>query len=543
MIIRKLTLIAVLFVSAASTYAQVIQPVVTDDMIPSGRSDQNDNFKSGSYPFPARPRSMWEIGLHGGVPVIIGDVRTDPFGTGHIAWGAGAYVRKGLGYVTSLRLDYIHGTTYGQSYESGPYLDNKVLNGSKPYSVDYTGNPWIPNYKSVTDELSLDFMVNINNVNFHRSMPKLNVYGFGGIGVFLFNTYYDALDANGNIYDYTGVLGTGNANDTKSDRLSMLKDLQDGTYETHAEVADPHKYGGTKDNGDQGTLNPVLSVGAGITYRLGSHVKLGIEHRASYYFDDLADGQRWAGDGKFTPHYDFWHYTSINLGIDLGGKSTEPTWWVNPLNYVYQKLSDLSPENLLKDSDDDGVIDYLDKEPNTPAGTPVDTHGVTLDSDKDGCPDSEDPEPFSTPALPIENCQNVWMTEDKVNQLIDDRLKNIPSAATNWYLPMIFFDFDKYNIRPDAVPQLEYIAEIMKRYPKLKIEVVGNTDVRGGENYNMKLSENRAKSAITYLTQKYGIPESSFVMKYNGESDPIITNAHSEQEHQQNRRVEFHIAG
>ena len=67
------------------------------------------------------------------------------------------------------------------------------------------------------------------------------------------------------------------------------------------------------------------------------------------------------------------------------------------MGFIYSKLNEFDIANLLADADDDGVVDYLDREPNTPAGTPVDTHGVSLDSDKDGCPDSEDPEPFSTP--------------------------------------------------------------------------------------------------------------------------------------------------
>jgi len=171
----------------------------------------------------------------------------------------------------------------------------------------------------------------------------------------------------------------------------------------------------------------------------------------------------------------------------------------------------------------------------------VDTHGVSLDSDKDGCIDSEDPEPFSTPNLPIENCQNVYVTENRVNEIIDERLAEYtPSSGSNWYLPMIFFDLDKSNIRPDAVASLANIADIMEQYDKLKVEVVGYTDTRASESYNLKLSEERAKSAIEYLTSK-GVSEGRFVMKYEGESNNLIPDARREAEHQMNRRVEFHI--
>ena len=78
------------------------------------------------------------------------------------------------------------------------------------------------------------------------------------------------------------------------------------------------------------------------------------------------------------------------------------------------------------------------------------------------------------------------------------------------------------------------------QYPKLKVEVVGYADTRASENYNLKLSENRAKAAIEYLSSK-GIDQSRFTMKYEGESNNLIPNATRESEHQMNRRVEFHI--
>jgi OOP family OmpA-OmpF porin len=237
-------------------------------------------------------------------------------------------------------------------------------------------------------------------------------------------------------------------------------------------------------------------------------------------------------------------YTNLTIGIDLGKDAIDPLWTVNPLDYLYATVQEIDPDNLLKDSDNDGVIDRLDKEPNTPEGTPVDTHGVGLDSDKDGCPDSEDPEPFSSPVLPMENCQNVHVTMQEVKEYVDKRIADMGGTvggAVDWYLPMIFFDLNKADIRPDAVPELEYVAEIMKRYNKLTVEVVGHTDTRASEDYNLKLSENRAKSAINYLVKK-GVTESRLKIVYKGESAPLIEGTTlSEEQHQQNRRVEFHI--
>jgi OOP family OmpA-OmpF porin len=62
------------------------------------------------------------------------------------------------------------------------------------------------------------------------------------------------------------------------------------------------------------------------------------------------------------------------------------------------------------------------------------------------------------------------------------------------------FDFDKATLRPDAVAILGEAVEILKRYPELKVEVAGHTDLCGKDDYNQKLSERRAKAVYDYLT-------------------------------------------
>lgn len=532
MISRKLTL-AVLLLYSGITFAQTQT--------------------SGGSSFPVKPANKWQIGLNLGLPTIQGDIKSESFGGNHgPAFGAGLNIRKGLGYVASLRLHAMYGNAYGQDFIQSSYAFNKTLNGAFATSdavnysegADYTGNVWVPNYKTQMAHGSFDLLINLNNLNFHKADPKFLVYAFVGVGGFMFQTSYDALDAAGNTYDFQTILsGFGSQNTSESERIDAIHGVLDGDYETQAEVAAPVARD-TNEIRASWIRNPSLSGGLGISYRIGSRLEIGIEQRATHYFDDLADGQRWELDGDYTDHYDMFQYTSLNIGISLGkDESIDPLWMVNPLTYLYDKVAEIDADNLLKDSDNDGVIDRLDKEPGTPEGTPVDTHGVSLDSDKDGCPDSEDPEPFSSPVLPMENCQNVHLTQDWVENYVDQRIKEIgatPGAATNWILPYIFFDLNKSEIRPDAVPALNQVAEIMNRYNKLNVEVVGHTDTRAGEAYNMKLSENRARTSITYLTGK-GVPESRLKIVYKGETDVLIKDADTEPEHQMNRRVEFHI--
>jgi outer membrane protein OmpA-like peptidoglycan-associated protein len=508
--------------------------------------------QSQTSSFPPKPANKWQLGLNLGVPQILGDIKSEPFGGNHTpAFGVGLNIRKSLGYLLSMRLHGMYGTAYGQDFVQGSFAFNKTLNGAfsnstnENYSTgaDYTGNVWVPNYKTTIGHGSLDLMVNINNLNFHTASSKFLVYAFVGVGGFMFNTKMDALNGE-TPYDYAAILGAfGSQNTSEKERIDAIHAVLDGEYETQAEVAAP----AARAEGEvRGTWirNPSISGGFGFSYRIGTNMEIGLEHRASHYFDDLADGQRWELDGDYTDHFDMFQYTNLTFGINLGkSESVDPLWELNPLTYLYDKVASIDPENLLKDSDNDGVIDYLDKEPNTAEGVPVDTHGVSLDSDKDGCPDSEDPEPFSSPVLPMENCQNVHVTMNEVKAYVDKALEGVSrdgGGAADWILPYIFFDLNKYDIRPDAVPTLNQVAEIMNRYKKLEVNVVGHTDTQGSESMNMKLSENRSKSAIAYLTKK-GVPESRMKIVYKGESEVIIEGAKNDEEHQMNRRVEFHI--
>ncbi|WP_108245127.1 OmpA family protein [Muricauda brasiliensis] len=111
-------------------------------------------------------------------------------------------------------------------------------------------------------------------------------------------------------------------------------------------------------------------------------------------------------------------------------------------------------------------------------------------------------------------------------------------------LQPIYFDFDKHNIRPDAEVELAKILQAMKQYPQLNIHIESHTDSRGDDNYNMQLSERRAKSTLEWLVEK-GIDRNRLTSKGYGESQLINecdNNANCTQEaHQLNRRSMFII--
>ena len=107
-------------------------------------------------------------------------------------------------------------------------------------------------------------------------------------------------------------------------------------------------------------------------------------------------------------------------------------------------------------------------------------------------------------------------------------------------LENIYYDLNKYNIRPDAAIELEKLVQIMKDNPTLNIELSSHTDARASDSYNMTLSQNRAESAVNFLISR-GIEADRMIAKGYGERELIIENAKTEEEHQKNRRTEFTI--
>lgn len=107
---------------------------------------------------------------------------------------------------------------------------------------------------------------------------------------------------------------------------------------------------------------------------------------------------------------------------------------------------------------------------------------------------------------------------------------------------IIYFDLDKWNIRPDAAEDLEKIIAVMNQYPNMTIDIRSHTDSRQTHKYNELLSDRRAKSTLEFMV-KNGINRNRLTAKGYGETQ-LVNNCSddipcSEAEHQKNRRSEF----
>lgn len=421
-------------------------------------------------------------------------------------YGVGLHVRKATDYSFSIRFDANYSMISGRN---DPTNIAREFDGSMISATGYG-------------------VLSLNNQRWDKSVRKLN--------------YFIMVGAGGNAYeiDYNFI-----------DVRDGQKIRNRGTIER-----EPAAH---------------IAAGAGISFRINNRVNVGLEHQSFLLLGsraDIIDGVQ-GSDGSRTPFRDIFNFTGIAVNVNLGNPSsqTEPLYWINPLDKVIKDVADVRQrqEDFTTDSDNDGVIDALDQEPNTPREASVDTKGRTLDSDRDGVPDYKDKEPYYTPR-PGETVNSLGVvenpigggrggvTEERVKELIDEAIQDLRSdpsigggnngmpgggaAVTEWFLPMIHFGSDSYTIKYSDYGTLASIARMLKGNPNFKLVVTGFTDQTAPENYNNNLSYSRAKSVVDHLVNNHGIGRGRLVLQWKGQGEPLVPFASS----YMNRRVEFRVA-
>lgn len=143
---------------------------------------------------------------------------------------------------------------------------------------------------------------------------------------------------------------------------------------------------------------------------------------------------------------------------------------------------------------------------------------------------------FSTRGIPRDSANPVQIFEVEI--VLDKIFRNREIVLEN-----IYYDFDKWDIRPDAEPTLNRLAEMLQQNPGIRIQLGSHTDCRGDNAYNQTLSQRRAQSAVNYLIAR-GIDPARLTAVGYGETQPAVNcpcNRCTEAEHQANRRTTFKI--
>lgn len=232
------------------------------------------------------------------------------------------------------------------------------------------------------------------------------------------------------------------------------------------------------------------------------------------------------------------------------------------------------PETWNNFQDEDGCPDDPDTDgdglPDSKDACPVDPEDKDSYLDEDGCPeidndldtipdtkdkcinDPEDPDGFEDE----DGCPELDNDQDTVVDLEDQcpNEKGDPNNAEKKGCPknslvvvtdkevkilqQIHFEYDKDKIRPESFPILDAVADVLRQYPEMTLEIQGHTDNKGSAVYNKGLSDRRAKSVMKYLTTKSRVEAKRLTAKGYGMEVPIVSND-TALNRALNRRVQF----
>jgi opacity protein-like surface antigen len=316
---KKFTLLAVLVIGAAATgFGQLggVLDYLDSTKVSSKNLPKYNEWKNNSKSnyFPTKPRSMGQLSLNVGMFMVDGDCPPTP------GWNVGLSYRKALGYVVSVRGGISYAQTKGLDYRKNGNLGNNELL-LQTYSLNDPNYPgaagpgyYVHNYKTTLWAPTLDFIVNFNNVMFHKNKSKFALYGLVGYSPIIYKTEMDILDGSRayNFASLTPAFFTRPRADIRSD----LKDnFFDGSYETPARVNDRAQNFGDGAP-DKAQLRHTMSAGLGTEFRIASRVSLGLEFKYMLTFDDYIDGW-YLNNGGMTSDKDNALFTNLHINFNL----------------------------------------------------------------------------------------------------------------------------------------------------------------------------------------------------------------------------------
>ncbi len=412
----------------------------------------------------------WSIGVNGGILTpytIFGSNRKQDFTHPQSELSYGAYIKDQITSGVGIQAAFMGGKLEG-----------------KDSQTDALGNSYSNFSTKLHYSASLSANVTVGNISWKNKRSAIQPYFTAGVGTM----------------NYTPVITTtaGVTSNFKTDNNGSINEL-------------------------------FLPVGVGLKFNVADGVSLDLGYQVNFVYSDNVDGYNYGSNN------DRFSYAHLGLEFALGSRSKPQLAVHNPVasmrkEYMWEneqtknqlqsqidaekakndKLRsdlDVTNANLAKfttDSDNDGVPDFYDKCPNTPAGVKV---------DGSGCP------------LPVAKDVKVYITQQD-REVIKEAIKNLE------------FDFGKATIREHSFPSLDRVAQMLID-KKFHLKLAGYTDNVGSAAFNLNLSKNRSEAIKTYLISK-GADASLITAEGFGKANPIASNK-TASGRQTNRRVEFSL--
>jgi len=219
---------------------------------------------------------------------------------------------------------------------------------------------------------------------------------------------------------------------------------------------------------------------------------------------------------------------SIGLNFYLGSADKHADWYSKE-DVLEAKVIELENrvaklESDLIDSDQDGVPDYLDREPNTISGVAVNTKGIAIDKNNNGIPDEIEP-----------SLDQRYLKKDEYIAGRDGI--NVVELLDKGYVN-VYFKINSDKPETYSLEAINYLVKYMKDHPGSNAELIGYADEIGNEAYNLELSERRAKRVYDILLAA-GIGESR--LNYRGGGEDSSVDKSSSEARQLMRRVTFKL--
>ena len=230
-------------------------------------------------------------------------------------------------------------------------------------------------------------------------------------------------------------------------------------------------------------------------------------------------------------------FESINYRATLGfsvylGDEKEHADWVDASSEAqYEKKAQKLKERVakleddLKDTDKDGIPDYLDREPDTPNGVAVNNKGQSIDENQNGVPDE------------LEQVMDERYASSDSVQKMKESSEIAKTLANKGYIN-VYFRFNSDQPERYSLNAVNQIVEYMRANPQSNAILTGYSDAIGNKQYNLKLSEDRAKRVYEILVAS-GIEESRISYKGGGVDDSVDKSSSAAR--QLTRRVKFEL--
>ena len=400
--------------------------------------------------------NTWSIGVNAGALSPISPLGgKNDFSNWKTNLGYGLYIKKQITPGFSIKLDGVKGKLSGDNLE--------------PYESGYANTDAVTAFETeLSWSAALSAQVNMLNLNMFRKQDNVQLYASAGAGL--------------------------------------------AGYKTDITTA-----AGTTEFGDGSTTELVIPVGVGAKFRVSDKINFDLGWTVNFVDGDNLDG---VYKGSTNDKY---NYAYAGLEFSLGGGEKQLAWH-NPVALTYDEAlaakatanalkGDLDAQkaenarlradmdNLLTDTDGDGVADKLDKCPDTPKGVVVDGSGC----------------PLNVPA------PKVIVTEAD-RKVVNEAIRNLE------------FDLGKSTLRPKSYATLNKVAALLVE-KNFSLKLAGHTDNTGSMKLNLALSKDRAESVKAYLVSQ-GANASRIEATGYGPNQPIASNK-TATGRQQNRRVEF----